>query len=186
MFKNRGKYRSLKELKLRKKAERITEDYYNSSGFALYIDDSKIKGAGLGVFTEDDIPEDTIIDEYRGDLIQSFEELDNDYYYQLIEPNKETGEMGLGVDASKLPRCYMAMINDATLDKKYENNCMFEDDIENKKVYVISTRDIKAGEELFVSYGDYYWNISSSNRELLKKVNGDRYSNVTPAIADLD
>jgi SET domain-containing protein len=158
MFKNRGTIRSLNELKLRKKAERIRDNYHNSSEFNLYIDDSQIKGSGLGVFTEDDILEDTIIGEYRGELIESFEQIDNDYYYQLIEPNKETGQKGLGVDASKLPRCYMAMINDATLDKKYENNCMFEDDIENKKVYVITTRDIKAGEELFVSYGDSYWN----------------------------
>jgi len=162
MFKNRGKFRSLQELKVQKKAEKIHNDYYNSSDFELYIDDSQIKGAGLGVFTEDDIPQDTIIDEYRGELIESFEQVDNDYYYQLIEPNKETGQNGLGVDALKLPRCYMAMINDATLDKKYENNCMFEDDIENKKVYVITTRDIKAGEELFVSYGDSYWRNSQS------------------------
>ena len=157
MFKNRGKITSLKELKLRKKAERIHNDYYNSSAFELHIGDSQIKDGGLGVYTDEDIPENTIIDEYRGDKIEAFESLDNDYYYEIIQPNKENNQLGLGVDAAKFPRCYMAMINDASFEKSLENNCEFQDDIENKTVYVVTSRDIKAGEELFVSYGDTYW-----------------------------
>ena len=160
MFKNRGKFRSLQELKIKKKAERIRDDYYNSSDFELYIDDSQIKGAGLGVYTDDDIPENMIIDEYRGELIESFEEKEGVYYYQIVEPNKETGQIGIGIDAVNLPRCYMAMMNDASFEKNLENNCDFESDIENKKVYIVTNREITAGEELFVSYGDGYWRIS--------------------------
>lgn len=167
MFKNRGKYTSLQLLKVKAKAERIQRDFYNSSGLELYIDDSQIKGGGLGVYTDQDIPENTIIDEYRGDKIESFEPIDNDYYYEIIQPNKEINQLGLGVDASALPRCYMAMINDASFEKELENNCEFQDDIEKKTVYVVTMRDIKAGEELFVSYGDGYWNK-------------------TPILADLD
>jgi SET domain-containing protein len=51
----------------------------------------------------------------------------------------------------------MAMINDAQFSKKYSNNTVFEGDLENKKVYVVSLRDIEPGEELFVSYGEGYW-----------------------------
>jgi SET domain-containing protein len=175
MFKNRGKFTSLKELKLIKKAERIHNDYYNSSSFELYIDDSQIKDAGLGVFTDEDILENTIIDEYRGELIESFESVDNPYYYEIIEPNKENNQLGIGVDASKLPRCYTAMINDASFEKDLQNNCEFQDDIEKKTVYVVTIRDIKAGEELFVSYGDNYWRPSFT-----KQINGDSYWNKKP------
>ena len=158
MFRKKKPTVSLKQLKLNKMAERIANDYYNSSEFELYIDTSQIKGAGLGVFTEDDIPEDTIIDQYRGELIESFDSPENTmYYYELVKPNKETGEKGLGIDAFKFPRCYMAMINDACVEKDFTNNCEFEDDIQNKKINIITTRDINAGEELFVSYGEDYW-----------------------------
>jgi hypothetical protein len=157
MFKNLGKKFSLEYIKLQKKAERIHKDYLHSSGFQLHIDDSQLKNAGLGVYTDDDIPENTIIDEYTGELIESFDSVINPYAFEILQPDKENNIMGIFIDASKLPRCYMAMINDASIETKFNNNCDFETDIENKKVYLVSTRDIGAGEELFVSYGEDYW-----------------------------
>jgi SET domain-containing protein len=50
----------------------------------------------------------------------------------------------------------MGMLNDShgTL---YSNNCKFVVDLENDTVSVWSIRDIKEGDELFISYGEEYW-----------------------------
>ena len=136
--------------------------YYNDGPFSLYITKSGLQDAGLGVYTDDFIPENTIIGEYTGEIIESYNIEANDYYYELVEPDEVAGKMGIGIDSSKLPRCYMGMINDAQFSKKYSNNCSFESEVEEKKVYVVSSRDIEPGEELFVSYGENYWNITST------------------------
>ena len=108
MFKNRGKKVSLEYIKLQKKAERIHKDYYHSSCFELYIDDSKIKEAGLGVYTNEIIPKNTIIDEYKGEHVEISEYKFNPYMYALKDNQSK-----IIIDASKLPRCYMAMLNDS-------------------------------------------------------------------------
>jgi hypothetical protein len=143
--------------------EAIQANFYNDGPFNLYITHSQLPDSGLGVYTDDFIPENTIIGEYTGELVKSYNLETNDYFYELVEANEASGVMGVGIDSSKLPRCYMAMINDAQFSKTYTNNCVFEGDIEEEKVYVVSTRDIEPEEELFVSYGEGYWNQNDSN-----------------------
>jgi hypothetical protein len=147
----------LSDIELDFSDEELDVSYYNDGPFNLYITKSGLQEAGLGVYTEDFIPENTIIGEYTGEIIESYNIETNDYYYELVEPDEANGVTGIGIDSSKLPRCYMAMINDAQFSKKYSNNTVFEGDLENKKVYVVSLRDIEPGEELFVSYGEGYW-----------------------------
>lgn len=65
----------------------------------------------------------------------------------------------------------MAMINDAIfkptsnralkkyIPHNYTNNCYFSSDKETNKVYVYSLTDIIPKEELFISYGEYYWSV---------------------------
>ena len=146
--------------------------YFHNSTFHLYLADSQIPDAGLGVFTKDFIPAGTYIDEYCGE-IYSFHpggsyvfEFDSNYY----------------IDANNYPRCYMAMINDCeyiakkTIRKKnrkidvtpnayydkYDNklvvNCETIKKIEDKKIIVVSVMNIEPDSELFMSYGYDYWN----------------------------
>ena len=143
--------------------EAIQANFYNDGQFNLYITHSQLPDSGLGVYTEDFIPEDTIIGEYTGEIVKSYNLKSNDYFYELVEADEANGIMGVGIDSSKLPRCYMAMINDAQFSKTYSNNCVFEGDIEEGKVYVVSTKDIEPEEELFVSYGEGYWNLEGSD-----------------------
>jgi hypothetical protein len=143
--------------------EAIGANFYNDGSLNLYITHSQLSDSGLGVYTDDFIPENTIIGEYKGELVKSYNLESNDYFYELVEADEGSGLMGVGIDASKLPRCYMAMINDAQFSKTYTNNCVFEADVEEEKVYVVSTRDIEPEEELFVSYGEGYWNQDDSN-----------------------
>ena len=120
------------------------ETYFHNSAFCLEIKQSQINGAGMGVYTLDFIPNHSFIDYYIGDfckypLSKYFIEIDHNF----------------GIDAGQFPRCYMAMINDS-YQTTYTNACEFL--IENKTVSVYSIRDIQPGEELFISYGDQYWN----------------------------
>ncbi len=116
--------------------------YYHTSPYTLDIRASTITNAGLGVFAEKDIPAGVCIDAYTGDLLSI---PTSRYYFQIEE--------GIGIDAGSYPRCYMAMLNDGF----EKNNCMFRVDSEKIQVSVWSKRDIKTGEELFVSYGDDFW-----------------------------
>jgi len=119
--------------------------YYHNSIFKLEIRNSAIKEAGLGVYVLEDIPKDTLIDHYLGEYLS----LPTSKYYLQIKD-------GLGIDAGNYPRCYMGMINDS-FNSHFKNNCTFIIDESNNTVSVQSLRDIKAGEELFISYGEDYW-----------------------------
>ena len=145
--------------------------YYHSSPFNLYIAESQIPSAGLGVFTRSFIPSGTRIDEYKGDLC-------NRSYGGSYALHIDSHTL---VDAQDLPRCYMAMINDCSfIPKQYirkkkrkidvtpavyygtsgmalEINCEFVIDAVEKKAYVHSICDIQPNSELFVSYGPDYW-----------------------------
>lgn len=115
--------------------------FFHTSVYNLDIYTSTIPDAGLGVFANEDIMACEHIDFYTGDRM-SFPM--SKYYFQI--------EDGIGIDAGSYPRCYMAMINDGF----EKNNCKFAV-AKDKQVSVWSIRDIKKGEELFVSYGDNYW-----------------------------
>ena len=144
--------------------EAIQANFYNDGPFNLYITHSQLPESGLGVYTDDFIPENTIIGEYSGDIVKSYNLETNDYFYELVEADEANGIMGVGIDSSKLPRCYMAMINDAQFSKAYSNNCVFEGELDGCKVYVVSTRDIEPEEELFVNYGEGYWCVQDSKQ----------------------
>jgi len=116
--------------------------YYHTSPYTLDIRASTIANAGLGVFVCKDIPAGAYIDAYTGDLLSIATSL---YYFQIDD--------GIGIDAGSYPRCYMAMLNDGF----EKNNCEFRVDDETRQVSVWSIRDVVAGEELFVSYGNDFW-----------------------------
>ena len=124
----------------------IVPTYYHTSRFALEISTSTIANAGSGVFAKEDIPEKTQIDYYTG----QYSRIPLSRYYVMIRED-------WGIDAGSYPRCYMGMLNDS-FTSTFTNNCTFEIDEEKDLVSVWSTRKISAGEELFISYGDSYWN----------------------------
>jgi hypothetical protein len=119
--------------------------YYHSSRFNIEIRNSNIREAGLGVFTNEAIAANTMIDYYTGEYrSRCFSR----YYFLIRE--------GLGIDALDYPRCYMGMLNDS-FGSKYSNNCKFVVDLKRETVSVWSIKDISPGEELFVSYGEDFW-----------------------------
>lgn len=136
-------------------------NFFHNSKFNLYIKESSLKYAGLGIFTRDFIPSNTFIDYYEGDLTTCL--IGGTYFFQINDK--------YGMDAFNFPRCYMAMLNDTDykpiikhkkkkiiIENNYINNCYFEVDEENLKIMVYSKIDIEKDSELFISYGPNYWN----------------------------
>jgi hypothetical protein len=124
------------------------KNYYNNGNFLLYISKSNIKNAGLGVFSGEFIKKYDIIGTYSG------KNKCNDGDYTYIKSN------GKVIDASEFPRCYTAMINDS-IGTEFYNNCIFSED--KNIVYIMAIQNIKENEELFISYGLYYWRDKFNN-----------------------
>lgn len=106
---------------------------------------------GRGVFTSEDISDDTTIEESPV-IVMSRDErklldqtLLHDYIFEW-GGNKDQCCMALG---------YVPLYNHS-----YRSNCEYEMDFENKLIRIKTVRFIKKGEELFINYnGD--WNNST-------------------------
>ncbi len=82
----------------------LVNKYYHTSSFDLTIKQSLINNGGYGVFTNEFIPQNAHIDYYHGDLIYGL--YGGEYYFSISE--------NIGINALNYPRCYMAMLNDAS------------------------------------------------------------------------
>jgi uncharacterized protein len=123
----------------------------------MYLKPSTIPGAGLGLFTTHDIPTDTPVTNYIGERLsaQEYEERDNGY--GLV------GHDGVVVDASSTQSCIARYANDCRAinierDGLNGNNSHF--DCVGGELWIVSTKHIKANEEIFVDYGLGYWGDS--------------------------
>lgn len=113
---------------------------------ALYI--SPTPTMGRGVFTEENIEADTIIETApvivmeQADRLLLDKTLLHDYIFEWGGSKKQ---------------CCMALGYVPIYNHSYKSNCEYEMDFENDTISVKTMRFIKAGEELFVNYnGD--WN----------------------------
>lgn len=123
----------------------------------LYVDESKIKNGGIGLFSGPfGIKKNQIIGKYSNPQNYLPSHLHdrrclkdkNCFQYVFCDKNKCW-------DASDIRSTITRYINDAR-GTEFRNNCYFE--IINNDVYVIASRNIKPFKELFVSYGGNYWN----------------------------
>ncbi len=129
---------------------------------ALIVKKSTLPNAGKGLFTSTPIKKGTRVIEYLGEIIDWKEyerrvEKDEDGYLFFI--NKKTC-----IDAWNTPEHKARYANDAaglSKVKGMKNNCEYE--IEGKQCFILSTKDIAAGEEIFVSYTKEYWDCVRYN-----------------------
>lgn len=129
---------------------------------ALIVKKSQLPGAGKGLFTTKPIKKGTKIIEYRGEIIEWKEyrkrvKEEKDGYLFFIRRNK-------CIDAYYTPQYKARYANDANgivRVKGLKNNAQYE--IHNDKCYIVATRDIKAGEEIFVDYTKEYWDAIRFN-----------------------
>ncbi|PBQ33218.1 SET domain-containing protein-lysine N-methyltransferase [Sphingobacteriaceae bacterium] len=133
---------------------------------ALLVKKSQLPGAGKGLFTTKAIRKDSKIIEYRGEIIGYNEyrrraRREEDHYLFFLR-------MDLSIDSLYTPKFKARYANDAagiTRVKGLRNNSDYV--IFGDKCFVVASRDIKAGEEIFVNYTSSYW--SYMKKRLKKK-----------------
>jgi len=130
------------------KIEALEEDY-------LYIKTSQIVNAGNGLFTAIKIYKDEVIAIFKGEIIPDAEAKlrasngNDKYFINMLD----------GSIMDSMPTdCFAKYANDADgyTSSNYYNNSKIALDEENN-VCLIATKNIKAKEEIFCSYGKKYW-----------------------------
>lgn len=130
----------------------------------LEIKTSTIAGAGKGLFTNVFIEKGTRIVEYKG-TVTTWDVVKDDptnAYIYFVKPNHV-------IDARDHPKMMARYVNDAkglVRTKSKTNNAQFQND--GLRVYIVATKNIAAGEEILVEYGQKYWNTVRRNMEIDK------------------
>ena len=126
-----------------------TEDRaYRTLPLGLRIDDSSIPGIGLGVFTDVFIPAWTWLSEYEGEVILKLDHISN-YAWKV----KRSGRKYFYIDAhDESTSNWLRWIN-CSRHAREENVQVLEC---RGRMYYMTTRDVRPGEELLVYYGDGY------------------------------
>ncbi|MCD6069345.1 MAG: hypothetical protein K0S33_4171 [Bacteroidetes bacterium] len=121
----------------------------------LYFKASAIRDAGLGLFTAIPINKNEVISLFKGEILSAREAAsrakNNMDGYFINMPD------GTIMD-SKFVKCFAKYSNDAEgfSFPRFKNNSEIALD-EKSKVCLVATKNIKAGEEIFCSYGKRYW-----------------------------
>jgi SET domain-containing protein len=129
---------------------------------ALIVKKSQLPNAGKGLYTSKAIKKGTKVIEYKGEIIDWKEyekrvERDEDGYLFFIDKKN-------CIDAFHTPQHKARYANDAAGIKRVKgltNNCVYE--IEDNKCYIVSTKEIKPGSEIFVDYTKEYWDCIRHN-----------------------
>jgi SET domain-containing protein len=123
---------------------------------ALIIKKSQLPGAGKGLYTTKAIRKDSKIIEYRGEIIGY-----NEYRKRTrkhLDQYLFFVRMDLCIDSMHTPQYKARYANDAkgiTRIKGLKNNSDYI--IYGDKCFMVASRNIKAGEEIFVNYTHWYW-----------------------------
>ena len=155
----------------------------------LVVKKSKIRGAGLGLFANMDFPADAVLGEYWG-VRTTTKPADGRYTWRV-----DTDDGPVYIDAAQND-CPLRFVNGAKTERQHERiNCKTY--TSHGALLYVTTRAVKAGEELIVDYGPYYWacdcercrpnrkNSRSTSRKISRVANrGDRI-NVAFATIDL-
>lgn len=132
----------------------------------LYVKTSTIPGSGKGLFTRKFIPKGTRIVEYKGKITAWKDVADEDGkngYIFYVNRNHV-------INALPTKKALARYANDArglTRVKGIVNNCDYITD--GLRAFIESKRDIPAGGEIFVDYGNDYWKVIRENMKLWAK-----------------
>lgn len=143
----------------------------------LRLAKSSVPEAGLGIFAEQDFPKDHDFGPYKGRWLTP-EEYENSskqllYVWEVNDyvgnPNRPNGTkldtsavLGYWDGGPKRESNYMRYINHPR-NKREENTIPVQ---KKDKIHYVSTRPIKANEELFINYGPMYSKYLIGTEEL--------------------
>ena len=112
----------------------------------VFYQASSIANAGNGVFAGVDIRKGDVVTIYSGERTDE-KPIDGEYVVQLQDGSYITGER-----SPKAGNGFGSFINRSSRQK----NCEFVEDEDWQKVFVVATKKIKKGAELFTTYGKSY------------------------------
>jgi SET domain-containing protein len=125
----------------------------------LVVKKSRIKGAGLGLFTTSPIRKGDVIVEYQGERMtwaQAMKRYNNDvtaarYLFHITDKNT--------VDAQRTMDALARYANDANGPGKtrLKNNAEYA--VMKSRPYIIAAENIGAGAEILVDYSGDYWEV---------------------------
>jgi hypothetical protein len=134
---------------------------------------STIEGAGLGLFAAQEIPAEFELGEYVGTVNRGREITNPSAYIWEVKPRhpRFEGEK-IWIDGEEHGT---GLLHDTPNNLRYVNAADEEDEINTKmvqredKVYYRTTRRVRKGEELLMSYGSDYWEADVSHGKTKKK-----------------
>ena len=145
-----GKKRKIISKKVCEKSSGLTKE----QAARLSVKKSTIKAAGKGLFAAKDISKGTKLGYYAGKYMNeaAYEKLKDQNYVWEIKNN-------LYVDAKPCPKATLRFINSLMPKKGTSRNGKFnvEPYTYNGKLWYRTIKNVKAGTELFIDYGDHYW-----------------------------
>jgi uncharacterized protein len=127
----------------------------------LEVKKSTLPEAGLGLFTKESISKGSRIVEYKGKRT-TWKEVENDYkngYIYTIDSKHV-------IDAKTYKKALARYANDArgmVRRKGITNNAKYV--VDGWNVFIEAIKDIAAGSEILVSYGQEYWDVMRKNLE---------------------
>lgn len=123
---------------------------YNAKHPIVVVKTSLIEGAGLGVFAATDLLKGDWVTRYEGAVVK--EKPENPYVMALIGTDKF-------IDGLKIPRQGKGVgsfINrEVRMKGMKRRNCRFCQ-IDKHRIYIQMVKNVKAGEELYTTYGHHY------------------------------
>jgi len=123
------------------------------SNETLKVKKSTLPNAGKGLFVKTEFSKGTIVAEYEGRLCKwkdVEDDVDNGYIYHINDSTV--------IDAAESMHTFGRYANDAAGFQKIDgvkNNAKYVE--KGKRVFIMATKKIYAGNEVFVSYGRLYW-----------------------------
>lgn len=143
----------------------------------LYLKKSLLPGAGKGLFTSEKLTRGDIVCEYEGEIVPWSEcerraDLGYEGYVFFISKNR-------CVDAYFTPEAMGRYANDAKGIGRVEglrNNAQYEIKVRKgeKKVFIVATRVIHPGDEIFVDYGSDYWKHLQKTKHLYEQMQREK------------
>jgi len=124
----------------------------------LFVKESTLPNCGKGLFTTVDIKKGMLIVEYKGEKITWAEGLKRNENHVFQSPYLFYISSKNCIDAEYTLEALARYANDAkghTKVKGLNNNAEYA--VIKRVPYIMATKNIKAGEEIFVSYGEDYW-----------------------------
>lgn len=127
----------------------------------MEIRPSQIPGAGLGLYALRRFAPHKRIAEYTGDWVLATAKNENVLFPYGVGMCKK-GNKEYIIDAARRPRCPAGFANDANgpgRNANFRNNAIMRMSARSDRIYVHSTRTIRPGDEIFLTYGHEYWDV---------------------------